>query len=111
MAKEVVNIDNYQSGEPQRKIKVFTTDDGVRYIFEHLRNDVEMSFSHRYYPNRPRGKRRDGSNYRLPEAVKEAAEARITPYDLQYKDGMIKEAQLNQTSVAKFSQNHRCAET
>lgn len=103
MTKEVVNTENYQSAEPDRKIKIFTTDDDVRYIFEHFVSEVEMYFSHRYYPNKPRGEKRDPSNYRLPRAVEEAANARIKPYEFEFLDGMIKEAGLNQESEVKFN--------
>lgn len=103
MPKEVVNVESFQSPEPDRKIKIFTTDDGVRYIFEHLISEVEIYFSHRFYPNRPKGEQRDPSNYRLPEAVEEAASARVTPHELEFLDGMIKEAELNQARGVKFN--------
>lgn len=103
MSKEIINIESYESPEPDRKIKIFTTDDGVRYIFEHLISDVEIYFSHRYYPNRPRGERRDPSNYRLPKAVEDTANSRVNPHELQFKDGMIKEAQLNKSHGVEFN--------
>ena len=105
MGKEIVNIESYQSPEPDRKIKIFTTDDGVRYVFEHFISEVEIYFSHRYYPNKPKGEKRDPSNYRLPEAVEEAANSRVTPHELEFLDGMIEEAELNQASSVKFSSN------
>lgn len=103
MSKEIVNIESYQSPEPDRKIKIFTTDDGVRYVFEHFISEVEIYFSHRHYPTRPRGERRDPSNYRLPESVEQAAEDRVIPYDLQYLDGMIEEAELNHKAGVNFN--------
>lgn len=109
MTKEVekVRVVNPDNWDDDRSMIVVEADDNTTYVFEFRRVWIDtfntedtVKFSHRYYPNREKGKKRVFNNYRLPQEVKRRVESLYG--EIEMMDGMVEPAEESK----QYSQQH-----